>query len=104
MQKEHEARIAAQYLLDAFLKAVLLLTPKTPQDAPEYLLYSQISPNYRKVACEENVNVPTNLYKKFLLVTDYIFGMTDSFLMFVYEDQEIHDLIMRVQCKIDNLR
>lgn len=104
VQKEHEARIAAQYLLDAFLKAVLLLTPKTPQDAPEYLLYSQISPNYRKVACEENVNVPTNLYKKFLLVTDYIFGMTDSFLMFVYEDQEIHDLIMRVQCKIDNQR
>lgn len=102
VQKEHEASIAAQYLIDAFLKAVLLLTPDTPQDAPEYLLYLQISPNYRKVACEGNANVPTNLYKKFLLVTDYIFGMTDSFLMFVYEDQEIHDLILRVQSKIDN--
>lgn len=102
IQKEQEAVIAVQYILSAFLKAVLLLKPDTHKDSPEYLLYSKISANYRKMACEKGNDIPTDLYKKFLLVTDYIFGMTDSFLMYIYKDPEIHDLILRVQCRIDN--
>ena len=46
------------------------------------------------MACEKGNDIPTDLYKKFLLVTDYIFGMTDSFLMYIYKDPEIHDLIL----------
>lgn len=103
VQKENEAAAAVHYLLDAFLKAILLLNSETSKDSPEYQLYLKISPNYRKVACRNQNSVPIELYDKFLLVTDYIFGMTDGFLLKMYHDSEIHDLILRVQCKIDNI-
>lgn len=104
-QKIEEAINAAKYILTGLLNAILLLNVNTPLDAPEYLLYQKISRNYRKVACEIGVNVPTNTYKKFLLATDYVFGMTDSFLMNIYNDDgATHDLILRVQSKIDNMK
>lgn len=100
-KKEDKAAEAVHYLLDGFLEAVLLLTPETPEGAPEFQLYNKISPNYRKIACEKGEVVPTNLYKKFLLVTDYILGMTDHYLMDIYEnDIEIRDLIEMVHEKI----
>lgn len=102
--REREGKEAIEYVLDGFLSAILLLTPQTPEYFPEYQLYSYISPNYRKIACEEGEDVPTNIYKKFLLVTDYVFGMTDHFLMKIYKDEEIHDLIQRVKSKIDTLQ
>lgn len=100
-EKEEKAAKTVQYLLDGYLEAVLLLSTETPEDAPEYQLYKKISPNYCKNACEEGQKVPTNLYKKFLLVTDYIFGMTDHYLMDLLEnDGEIPELIDKVHEKI----
>ena len=104
-QKTEEAINAVNYILTGLLDAILLLDVNTPVDAPEYLLYQNISLNYRKVACESGVNVPTNIYKKFLLATDYVFGMTDRFLMNIYnEDTTTRELIIRVQSKIDNMK
>lgn len=103
-QKIEEAINAVKYILTGLLNSILLLNVNTQIDAPEYLLYQKISLNYRKVACERGVNIPTNTYKKFLLATDYVFGMTDSFLMNIYNDDgATHDLMLRVQSKIDNM-
>ena len=104
LANEGEADSAVNYILDGFLEAILLLNVNTPKTAPEYLLYKKISPNYRKVACEQGCDVPTVLYKKFLLATDYVFGMTDRFLLRIYKDEDIHDLIQRVKGKIDTLQ
>lgn len=102
--KEREGKEAIEYLLDGYLSALLLLDENTPEDFPEYELYASISTNYRKAACETGKNVPTDIYKKFLLVTDYIFGMTDRFLMDTYHNEEIRTLILRVKSKIDSIR
>lgn len=92
------------HLLDGFASALILLNEKTSPMAPEYQLYERISPNYRKAACNDGECVPASLYQKLLLASDYVFGMTDGFVHTVYEDEEIRELIMRVKCKIDNLR
>lgn len=102
LENEQKAADAAYFLLDGFLKAILMLMPDTPIDTPEYLLYSYISPNYRKVACEDGFDIPTNLYKKFLLVTDYIFGMTDRFLLNLAGDEDVKNLINAVNSKLAN--
>lgn len=47
-------------------------------------LYSLISSNYRKVACSEGELLPPDNYSRFMLVTDYIAGMTDSFAYNLY--------------------
>lgn len=101
-EKEEKGIKEMLFLLDGFTRALTLLNEETPHEAPEYLLYEKISPNYRKAACEEGANIPSSIYNKLLLVTDYIFGMTDSFVHTVYEDEEIGELILRVKCKIDN--
>lgn len=98
--KEAEAEKAVHYLLDGFLTAVLFLSPESQEKASESVLYSYISPNYRKVACEEGNNIPTDMYKTFLLVTDYIFGMTDRFLMSKYKDDDIRNMIKDLYNKI----
>ena len=106
-EKEQEGKEAVIYLLEGFLSAILLLQGKDGNEttfaSPEYQLYSKISPNYRKVACEGDAKIPTEVYKMFLLATDYIFGMTDHFLIELANDHIIRDLIMRVQCKVDAL-
>ena len=104
-QKVADAIKAVDYILTGLLNAILLLDVNTHKDAPEYLLYEKISANYRKASCESGVDVPTNTYEKFLLATDYIFGMTDSFLMNIYnEDTDTRELMLRVQSKIDNVK
>ena len=100
VEKEKEASEAVQFLLEGFLLEVLLLTPETPKDSWEYTLYKYISPNYRKIACEDGMDVPTDTYKKFLLVTDHIFGMTDGFLMKQYEDENVQSLIKALHEKL----
>ena len=52
----------------------------------EYKLYSLISDNYKIKACEKDEKFPTDNYKKFMLVTDYISGMTDSFALNLYNE------------------
>ena len=91
------------YLLDGFASALILLKENTSHLAPEYQLYEKISPNYRKAACEDGKTIPTSLYKKLLLASDYIFGMTDSFVHTTYEDEEVGELIMRVKCRMDSI-
>ena len=104
-QKTTDAIKAVKYVLTGLLNAILLLDVKTPKDAPEYLLYKKISANYRKASCENGVDVPTDIYKKFLLATDYVFGMTDRFLMHIYaDDSDTSELMLRVQSKIDNIK
>lgn len=102
--KEKEGIYKMLYLLDGLSRAMVLLNDNTDKLAPEYQLYLKISPNYRKASCEEGNAIPNSLYKKLLLVTDYIFGMTDGFVHTVYDDEKFSELIMRVKCKIDNLK
>lgn len=100
--KEEEGIYKMLYLLDGFTSALILLNENTDPLSPEYKLYEHISPNYRKAACENGKNIPSTLYRKLLLVTDFIFGMTDGFVHTMYDEVQIHDLILRVQSKIDN--
>lgn len=102
--KEDEGIHKMLYLLDGYSKAMILLHEESDIFSPEFQLYQTISPNYRKVACKVTHKVPMTLYEKLLLVTDYIFGMTDSFVIKMYEDEKIKELILRVKSKIDNLK
>lgn len=102
IEKEDDGIYKMQYLLEGLASAMILLNENTDKLAPEYQLYMKISPNYRKAACEEGKEIPSTLYNKLLLVTDYIFGMTDGFVHTVYDDEKFRELIMRVKCKIDN--
>lgn len=52
----------------------------------EYKIYSLISDNYKKIACKDGESFPKDDYKKFMLVTDYISGMTDSFALNLYQE------------------
>ena len=101
--KEKEGIAKMLYLLDGFACAMILLKEDTDPLAPEFQLYQHISPNYRKAACEPGKIIPATLYRKLLLVTDFIFGMTDGFVLTMYDNEKIGELILRVKCKIDNL-
>jgi len=101
--KEEDGINKMLYLLNGYAKALTLLREDTDPLSPEYQLYRTISPNYRKAACKDGHNIPVCLYDKLLLVTDFIFGMTDRFVLNMYEDVKIEELIMRVKCKIDSL-
>lgn len=101
--KEDDGIYKMLYLLDGYAKAMILLSEDSSPLTPEYLLYMTISPNYRNATCDKGKTVPSTLYNKLLLVTDFIFGMTDGFVLKVYEDPKISELILRVKCKIDNL-
>lgn len=98
-QNEKKAEKAMHFLMDGFLKAVLLLKQDTSENSPEYILCKWISHNYKKAACEEECKIPTVLYKKFLLVTDFIFGMTDRYLINLYKDKDIRSLVKAVNRK-----
>lgn len=102
LSKEADGIYKMQYILDGLASAMVMLNEKSDKLAPEYQLYMKISPNYRKAACDKGKEIPSSLYKKMLLVTDYIFGMTDGFVHMVYDDEKFRELIMRVKCKIDN--
>ena len=99
--KEKEGIEKMRYLLDGYAQAMVLLAEDTDPLAPERQLYETISPNYRKAACEKGKSVPTGLYGKLLLVTDYIFGMTDGYVLHLYDDKRIMELILRVKCRLD---
>ena len=100
--KENEGIYKMLFLLDGLVRAMVLLNEKTDKLDPEYQLYMKISPNYRKAACRKEKSIPETMYEKLLLVTDYIYGMTDGFVHTVYEDEKVSELILRVKCKIDN--
>jgi len=78
------------YLLFIFYNALfsehILKDGKLNKKSKEYKLYSLISDNYKIKACEKDEKFPTDNYKKFMLVTDYISGMTDSFALNLYNE------------------
>lgn len=87
-----------QYLLDKFCKAIIDYDPLTNSvngDEIHKKLCSLISEDYKKVCREEFNNLHSlnqeekeayQLYYKFLLVTDFISGMTDSYAKRLYQE------------------
>jgi dGTPase len=79
------------FLLNLFYGAlfsnnILNEDEKLNRKSKEYKIYSLISDNYKKLACGEGEEFPTDNYKKFMLITDYISGMTDSFALNLYKE------------------
>lgn len=44
------------------------------------------SKNYIDKACNEGEEFPTDNYKKFMLITDYVSGMTDTYALNLYQE------------------
>jgi dGTPase len=59
---------------------------KFNKKSKEYKIYSLISDNYIKIACNEKEKFPKDNYKKFMLITDFISGMTDSYALNLYHE------------------
>lgn len=56
------------------------------KDDSDGMIYEIISDNYRKELAPLGHNIPQDSYSKFLLVTDYIAGMTDTFAVNLYNE------------------
>lgn len=53
----------------------------------EYKILSLISDNYKDVACNKGESIAqVGAYQKFMLITDYISGMTDSYALRLYQE------------------
>ena len=80
------------YLIDLFTSALFspnLLGPdgKIDRKSKESKIFALISNNYVSVACSGHSGpLPTDNYKKFMLITDYISGMTDSYALNLYQE------------------
>lgn len=90
LKRELLGREVMSYLLETFYNALfskeIFKDGKLDRKSTEYKIYSLISDNYKKIACENNEGFPTNNYKKFMLITDYISGMTDSYALNLYQE------------------
>lgn len=78
------------FLLQTFYNALFsdnLFKDNEPnKKSKEYKLLSLISDNYMKIAREGNVFLPEDNYIKFMLITDFISGMTDSYALNLYQE------------------
>ncbi len=91
---ELSAKKIINALLDDFIYAVLYWDAESSPEAEEYSLskadkklISIISANYKEdYRCARTENEAENLYLRFLLVTDYISGMTDSYAKNLYQE------------------
>ena len=81
-QKESEGVNAIRYLLHYYVN---LLFSDEHLD-PHTFIMDEFSENYWKAACAEGHDVPTEPYQKFMLITDYISGMTDSYALQAYKE------------------
>ncbi len=89
LKRELLGEEVVRYLINLFYDAVFSSTiydGKLNKKSKEYKIYSLISENYKKIACEKGEKFPTNNYKKFMLVTDFISGMTDSYALNLYSE------------------
>jgi dGTPase len=77
------------YFLNLFYKA-LFSNNLSNHKSKEYKIYSLISENYKKLACKEGEEYPSDNYKKFMLVTDFISGMTDTYALELYKELKGH--------------
>ncbi|MBQ0076227.1 MAG: dNTP triphosphohydrolase [Bacteroidales bacterium] len=91
-EKEKKGKEAIEYLLNKYTN--ILCAPNLAEliesDDDVKFITQYISQNYWDKACEKGQNVPTDPYKIFLLCTDYIAGMTDTYLLRVYNDIKNH--------------
>ena len=88
---ELSAQTILTFLLDQFVPAVLYFgeaPEKGTQSAADRKYTDLISENYRSdyLSCRREDDDGYNLYLRFLLVTDYISGMTDSFAKNLYQE------------------
>lgn len=78
------------YLLNTFYDALfspnIYANNKFNRKSKEFKIFSLISKNYVEKACNKKEDFPTNIYKRFMLVTDYISGMTDTFALNLYQE------------------
>lgn len=78
------------YLLNTFYDALfspdICVGEKLNRKSKEFKIFSLISKNYVVKACDEGEDFPTDIYKRFMLVTDYISGMTDTFALNLYQE------------------
>lgn len=83
-----------RYLLNVFYEALfsenLFKEGKFNKKTKEYKIYALISDNYKEKACNTGDKFPVDNYKKFMLITDYISGMTDSFALNLYKELKGH--------------
>jgi dGTPase len=90
LKREILGQEVMSYLLKTFYNALfskeIFSEGKLNRKSKEYKIYSLISENYKEIACEGGEKFPTNNYKKFMLVTDYISGMTDSYALNLYQE------------------
>lgn len=90
LKREILGQEVMSYLLNIFYNALfskeIFKDGKLNRKSTEYKIYSLISDNYKKIACEKGEEFPTNNYKKFMLITDYISGMTDSYALNLYQE------------------
>ena len=86
-------------LLDLFLQAIF--DPKLVDNGVKlntkskaYKVYSLISNSFKYVQCRTTQDViPHTAYGKFLLVNDFISGMTDSYALHLYKELIIGDVV-----------
>ena len=78
------------YLLNTFYDALfspdICVGENLNRKSKEFKIFSLISKNYVVKACDEGEDFPTDIYKRFMLVTDYISGMTDTFALNLYQE------------------
>lgn len=79
------------FLLQTFYNALfsdnLLKKDNKPnKKSKEYKIISLISDNYMKTACSKNEFLPEDNYAKFMLITDFVSGMTDSYALNLYQE------------------
>lgn len=85
---ELSAQTIITFLLDKFVPAVLYLDEKEKQTSADRKFIDLISENYKNdyANCRRDGEEEYNLYLRFLLVTDYISGMTDSYAKNLYQE------------------
>lgn len=79
------------FLLQTFYNALfsdnLLNDDNKPnKKSKECKIISLISDNYMKTACSKNEFLPEDNYAKFMLITDFVSGMTDSYALNLYQE------------------
>lgn len=94
LKLELSAKKIINSLMDDFVYAVLYWDAESNADGEEYKvskankkLISIISANYKEdYMCARTENEAENLYLRFLMVTDFISGMTDSYAKTLYQE------------------
>lgn len=86
---ELAAKKILDFLLDLYIPAILYYdTPYWQEDGVEAKAVALISDNYKRIyhICSKGKSREEQLYLRFLLVTDFICGMTDTYAKALYQE------------------